>query len=72
MVGEVSSLDHEVCDNTVEGRLFISEALLSSGQRSEVLSGLRDGLAVKTHHNATQGLVAMADIEVNLVGNLGT
>lgn len=40
-VGEVTTLDHEVLDDTVEGRALISEALLAGSQSAEVLSGLR-------------------------------
>ena len=63
-------MDHEVFNDTVEGRSLVSEVLLASSQSSEVLDGLRDSLAVKTHHNATHWLVAMADVEVDLVGDL--
>lgn len=69
-LGEVSTLDHEVLDNTVEGRVLISEALLAGSQSSEVLDCFGDSLAVETHHNAAHRLVAMADIEVNFMGNL--
>ena len=32
MVGEVTTLDHEVLDDTVEGRALVAEALLASSQ----------------------------------------
>jgi hypothetical protein len=35
VVGEVTTLDHEVLDDTVEGRALVSEALLASGQSAE-------------------------------------
>lgn len=35
MVGEVTTLDHEVLDDTVEGRALVAEALLASGQSAE-------------------------------------
>jgi hypothetical protein len=38
---EVSSLDHEVLNDTVEGRALIAEALLAGSESSEVLRGLR-------------------------------
>ena len=56
----------------MEGRPLVAKVLLSCGQSAEVLSGLRDGPAVKTHHDATHRLVAMADVKVDLVGDLGT
>ena len=70
-LGEITSLDHEILNDTVERRPFISKVLLSSRQRSEVLNSLGHSLAIQTHHNTTHGLVAMADVEVDLVGNLG-
>jgi hypothetical protein len=72
MVGEVSTLDHEILNDTVEGRTLVSKVFLARRQRSEVLNGLGHGLAVQTHHDAAHGLVAMADVEVDLVGDLGT
>ena len=54
----------------MEGRPLISEALLASGESAEVLSGLWDSLAVKTHHNAAKRRIAVGDIEVDLVGDL--
>ena len=38
--GEVTALDHEVLDDTVESRAFIAEALLAGCQGTEVLSSL--------------------------------
>jgi hypothetical protein len=35
MVGEVTTLDHEVLDDTVEGRALVAEALLASGQSAK-------------------------------------
>lgn len=70
-LGEVTTLDHESLNDTVERRPLISKVLLPGSQRSEVLNGLGHSLAVKTDHDAAHGLVAMADVEVNLVGDLG-
>jgi len=70
-LGEVSTLNHEVLDNTVEGRILVSETLLAGRQSSEVLNCLGDSPAVKTHYDAAHGLVAMADIEVHLMSDLG-
>lgn len=35
VVGEVTTLNHEVLDDTVEGRALVAEALLASGQSAE-------------------------------------
>lgn len=69
--GEVTTLDHKVLDDSVEGGAFIAEALLSSGESTEVLGGLGDSLAVEAHDNAAQVLLAMLNVEVDLVGDLG-
>jgi hypothetical protein len=45
-VCKVTSLDHEILDDTVEGGSFISKALLAGRERAEVLGGLGSGLAV--------------------------
>lgn len=69
-LGEVTTLDHELLDDAVEGRPLISETLLASGKSTEVLSRLGNGLAVETHDNAAQGLIAVGNVEVHLVGDL--
>lgn len=40
--GEVTTLEHEVRDDTVEGRALVAEALLAGAESAEVLSGLGD------------------------------
>lgn len=55
-VSEVSSLDHEVRDDTMEDRALITEAGGTSAELLKVLDRLGDSLSVKTHHNATGGL----------------
>lgn len=69
-LGEVTTLDHEVLDDTVEAGTLITETLFASCQSSEVLGCQRSGLAVEAHDDASQGLVAVANIEVDLVCNL--
>ena len=64
---DIPSLDHEVLDDTVESRALITEALLAGSKSTEVLSGLGDGLAVETDHNAAKLLIAVGDVEVDLV-----
>jgi hypothetical protein len=70
-LGEVTALDHELLDDTVEGGALVAEALLAGGQSAEVLGRLGDGLAVQAHDNAPDGLIAVLDVEVDLVGDLG-
>ncbi len=68
---EVAPLGHEALDNTVEARVLVTEALLSSSQSPEVLDGLGNSAAVQPHHDTAHGFVAMADIEIDFVSNLG-
>jgi hypothetical protein len=70
-LGKVTTLDHELLDDAVEGRALVTEALLASGQSPEVLGRLGHRLAVETHDNAAERLIAMRDVEVDLVGDLG-
>ena len=41
-LGEVTTLDHELLDNTVEAGALVAEALLAGSKGTEVLSGLRE------------------------------
>ncbi len=71
-LGEVTSLNHEVLDNTVECRALISKTLLPGSQSSKVLGSLGDSLSVQAENNSAHRLIAMADLEEDLVGNLGS
>ena len=62
---EVTSLEHELGDDAVEGGAGITEALLASAESAEVLSGLGGNIGAELHDNATHGLVVVGDIEVN-------
>lgn len=46
VVGEVTTLEHELGDDSVEARTGVSEAVLSSAELSEVSSGLGDDVVV--------------------------
>lgn len=70
-LGEITALDHELLDDTVESRALVTEAVCTGSQSSEVLSGLGDSLAIETHDNAANGLIALSDIEINFVGDFG-
>lgn len=65
-VGEVTALDHEILDDTVEGRAFISKALLASSQSTEVLSRFWGRLAVEANDDTANIIVAMCNVEVDL------
>lgn len=51
--GEVTTLEHEVGDDSVERRALVAEALLTSAESTEVLSGLGDLLVVEGEVDAT-------------------
>lgn len=88
---EVAALNHEVLDDTVEGRTLVAEVFLSGSEGTEVLSGLRcdtpsqlvclvygdkdnylwHRATVQTHHNTSHALVAMLNVEINLLGDFG-
>lgn len=51
--GEVTTLEHEVGDDSVERRALVAEALLASAESTEVLSGLGDLLVVEVEVDAT-------------------
>jgi hypothetical protein len=46
-LGKVTALDHEVLDDTVEGRALVTKALLASSKSSEVLGSL----LTRKHHD---------------------
>jgi hypothetical protein len=45
--GEVTTLEHELRDDTVELGAGVAEALLASAESAEVLSGLGDNVVVE-------------------------
>ena len=51
--GEVSSLKHEVRDDTVELGALVAHALLARAQRAEVLRRLGHHISVQLELNAT-------------------
>jgi hypothetical protein len=70
VVGEVTTLNHEVLDDTVEDSALVSVTLAADRQDAEVLSGLWDSLAVETNDDTTERLIAMLNVEVDLGGDL--
>ena len=44
VVGEVTTLEHELGDHTVEARAGVTEAILASAKLTEVASSLGNGL----------------------------
>lgn len=54
--GEVATLEHELRDDTVEGRALVTEAVLASAELTEVAGGLGDNVVVELEDD-TAGLV---------------
>jgi len=63
MVGEVTTLTHEVGDDTVERTSLVAESLFSGTECPEVLSGLGDNIIPQLHRNTANGLVISRHIE---------
>lgn len=60
-LGEITSLDHKLLDDTVECRSLITVTLRTNSQSSKVLGGFWDRLSIKTHNNTADFLIAMLD-----------
>lgn len=72
-VSEITSLEHELRDNSVENRVLevqglsaLAHSLLSSAESSEVLGSLRDGIGVQLHDDSSSGLVTDSEVKENL------
>jgi len=65
VVGEVSSLAHEVRDDTVEGGSLVTEPLLSSAQSAEVLCGLGNHIRSQLHDDPAEGGAIGGHVEEN-------
>ena len=65
--GEVTTLEHELGDDTVERGTLISEAVLASGKLTEVLCSLGDDVVVQLEHDAAARRAADGDIELRRI-----
>ena len=65
-IGEVSTLNHELWNHTMESRAFITVPILSSGKSTEVLRSLRSCLSVQADDNSAQGLITVGYIKEHL------
>jgi len=63
VVGEVTTLAHEVGDDPVEGRSLEPVALLAGAQGAEVLRGLGHNIFTELHDNTSNGGAVSGDIE---------
>ncbi|KAH3659989.1 hypothetical protein OGAPHI_007194 [Ogataea philodendri] len=72
-VGDVSTLQHEARNHSVENGVLVSKALLAGTQCSEVLGGLWNDLVVQVKHDTRLFLAIDGDVEIALdkVGTRG-
>lgn len=54
VIGEVTSLAHEVGDHTVEGGALVPEPFLSGAERTEVLGGLGNNIGSQLDNDSAQ------------------
>ena len=52
MIGEITTLDHECLNHSVECRALVAEALLSSAQSTEVLGRFWYGFAIQADNHS--------------------
>lgn len=66
--GEITTLEHEVGDDAVEGGALVTEALLASAESTEVLSSLGDDGVVELEVDATAlGYAGETDVSSRLL-----
>lgn len=53
--GEVTSLQHELGDHTVETASLVAESLLTSAKSTEVLSGAGNDISEELENDAARG-----------------
>ena len=68
MTGEVSSLKHELRDDTVEARAGVTETMLSGCKLTEVLRGLWDDVVKELEDDTAGGLIVNGNIKLKTSG----
>lgn len=58
--GEVTALEHELRDDTVELAALVAKALLAGAESAEVLNGLRDDIVVELEVDAALASCTMS------------
>lgn len=64
MAGEVTTLEHEVGDDTVEARALVAEAVLAGAKLTEVARRLGDSIVVELEYDAASRLVRDGDVKL--------
>ena len=65
MTGEVTTLEHELGDDTVEGRALEAETVLAGGELTEVACGLGHDVVPEPEDDAAGGLLVNGDVELS-------
>lgn len=85
-LGKVSTLDHELLDDTVKGRALVAKALFASRKSPaicenelrvdqvevlpKVFGSLGRSLSIEANHDTSHLFIAMSDVEVDLHGRI--
>jgi len=72
MVGEVSTLKHEVRNHTVETRAFVAEPRGASAELTEIVGSLWNLIVVELEGDAPCGLTVDGDVEESVGHNEGS
>merc|ERR1711997_347833 len=70
--GEVSALEHEVLDDSMEGAALVSLRLLPGGQRGKVLHSSGHHISKQSDLDGSSVCSANGDVEEDFLGHLGT
>ncbi len=62
--GEITTLKHEIRDNTMEGGSCVSETILASGELTEIPGGPGDDIIVEFEDDAASTCTVNSDIEL--------
>mmetsp|Transcript_25912 Transcript_25912/g.41618 ORF Transcript_25912/g.41618 Transcript_25912/m.41618 type:complete len:217 (-) Transcript_25912:70-720(-) len=66
---KVSTLNHEVLDDTVEFASFVTKTFLSSGKSAKVFCGFGHSFAIQAHHDAASIFTINCHVEVHFVSD---
>lgn len=65
-LGEVTTLQHELGDDTMERAVLVSISVLTGGEFTEVLGSLWNNIVVELEDNAAGGLLVDCDIKLDV------
>jgi len=69
MIGEISSLTHEIRNDSVEGASLVAESLFTGAQGSEIFSRFWHDIGTKLDDNSSHRLSICGDIHENFWQN---